>query len=137
MSIVSYTNAQSDSLKINDNWKFNASVGLDFAQMLLINPKLGAGENKIAFGANSILGALYKNERFTWKSTLNINFAVQKLGRGTKPFQKTFDEIRLTSLFNYLIKKDSNLAIVRMKTMIIPIFPGLGHCKCSAMNRPM
>ncbi len=29
------------------------------------------------------------------------------------------------------------LAKVRTNTMIIPIFPGLGHCKCSAMNRPM
>jgi len=127
MSIVIYTNAQSDSLIEEDKWKFNASVGLDFAQMLLINPKLGAGENKIAFGANSILGALYKNERFTWKSTLNINFAVQKLGRGTKPFQKTFDEIRLTSLFNYLIKKDSELGYaldISFLTQTTPTFEG-------------
>jgi hypothetical protein len=129
ISVLLWSNiyAQSGTLLKRNNWKFNAAVGLDFAQMLLLNPKLGAGENKIAFGGNAILGALYKNEKFSWKTVLNTNFAVQKLGRANKPFQKTFDEIRLTSLANYLLKKDSKLGYaldVSFLTQITPTYEG-------------
>ncbi len=122
-----FIKAQSNTILENDYWKFNAAVGFDFAQMLLINPKLGAGEDKIAFGANAILGALYKKERFSSKSSLNINFAVQKLGKANKPFQKTLDEIRLTSLINYLIKKDSKFGYaldVSFLTQLTPSYEG-------------
>jgi hypothetical protein len=127
--LLSWSNvfAQTDTLLKRNNWKFNAAVGLDFAQMLLVNPKLGAGENKIAFGGNTVLGALYKNGRFTWKSTFNTNFAVQKLGIANKPFQKTFDEMRLTSLLNYLLKKESKLGYafdISFLTQITPTYEG-------------
>lgn len=85
------------------SWKFGGAIGLDFAQMLLINPKIGAGENKIAIGGNTGLNANYKKGRLSWDSKFVINFGVQKLGSGKKPFQKTLDEVRLTSIANYEI----------------------------------
>jgi hypothetical protein len=86
-----------------EGWKFGGGIGLDFAQMLLINPKVGAGENKIAIGGNSGFNANYKKGRLSWNSKLGINLGVQKLGSGKKPFQKTLDEVRLTSIANYAI----------------------------------
>jgi hypothetical protein len=120
-------NAQSDTLKKNEDWKFNGAVGLDFAQMLLLNPKVGAGENKIAFGGNTVLGALYKKGSFTWKSSLNVNFGVQKLGTGNRPFQKTLDEVRLTSLANYPVAKDNPFGYavdISMLTQLTPTYEG-------------
>ena len=33
-------------------WTVGGAVGVDFAQMLFINPKFGAGEDKIGVGGN-------------------------------------------------------------------------------------
>jgi hypothetical protein len=107
--IFSTTITAQDSIKtVPENWKFKGAVGLDFAQMLLINPKIGAGENKIAFGGNAAWSAVYEKDRFLWNSGLNINFGIQKLGSGKKPFQKTLDELRLSTQFNYKIAKESH-----------------------------
>jgi hypothetical protein len=108
-------------------WKFKGAVGLDFAQMLLINPKIGAGENKIAFGGNTSGAAIYEMDRFSWNAALNINFGIQKLGSGKKPFQKTLDELRLTTQFNYKFKMDSPWAYaldIAFLSQLTPTYEG-------------
>jgi len=124
-----------------NNWNYNAALGFDLAQILLISPKLGAGENKIAFGANSILGMSYQKDRLSWKTGLNIIFSVQKLGRSEKPFQKTLDEIRLTSLANYSFSKKSKFGYALdfyLLTQLTPTFEGnyLSHYN-SILNHPI
>jgi Protein of unknown function (DUF3078) len=88
--------AQTDTTK---NWKIGGGIGIDFSQLLLINPKIGAGENRIGIGGNTSFYANYSKGRVNWKNNANINFAVQKLGRGanSKPFQKSLDELRFNS----------------------------------------
>lgn len=119
--------AQDSTVTPPKSWNFKGAVGLDFAQMLLINPKIGAGENKIAFGGNTAWSALYEKERFSWNSNLNINFGIQKLGSGKKPFQKTLDELRLTTQFNYRIAKESPWAYaldISFLSQITPTYEG-------------
>ncbi|EJF52829.1 Protein of unknown function (DUF3078) [Saprospira grandis DSM 2844] len=89
-----------------EGWTYDAGIGLDFAQLLLINPKVGAGENKIAFGGSTTMGADYKKGRLKWENSFSLNFGVQRLGASSNPFQKALDELRFSSFADYKIVKD-------------------------------
>jgi len=108
-----------------EGWSLGGGLGFDFAQMLLINPKVGAGENKIAFGGNSSFNADYKKDRFSWDNKLTVNLGVQKLGSNV--FQKTLDEIRLNSLAQYAIAEDKPFGYaldISMLTQLTPTYEG-------------
>ncbi len=123
MSICSLK-AQEDSTKL---WDIGGGLGLDFAQMLLINPRVGAGENKIALGGNTTFHADYNKGRASWDNKLLINFGIQKLGAIQNPFQKTVDEFRLSSQFVYKIVKDQPWGYAldfAFLTQLTPTFEG-------------
>jgi hypothetical protein len=100
----------------SSGWQFGMAFGLDFFQLLQINPKVGAGEDRIQFGGVSTVFAVYKNKRLKWENIGTLLFAVQRLGSGSavissnlvpKPFQKTVDEFRIVSSFAYDKSKGS------------------------------
>lgn len=95
--------------KEEKNWKVGGAVGLDFAQMFFVNPKFGAGEDKIGIGGNVSFFAKYKKERVTWDNFAGLTFGVQRLGsfRREVPFQKSVDELRISSNFAYGITETS------------------------------
>ena len=109
-------------------WRFGGGLGLDFANLILINPKIGAGENKIGLGGNTSFYAKYKKGRMRWNNAAALNFGVQKLGRGgKKPFQKSQDEIRISSLFSYDLTDDNPLAYafdVLLLSQLTPTYEG-------------
>jgi Protein of unknown function (DUF3078) len=96
-------------------WKRTAGIGLDFGQLAMINPKIGAGENRLNIGGAATFAANYKQGRIAWDNGLAAIFGVQKLGTGTtlayginatnKPFQKSADEFRASSKFGYGLKE--------------------------------
>lgn len=95
--------------KEEKNWKVGGAVGLDFAQMFFVNPKFGAGEDKIGIGGNVSFFAKYKKERVTWDNFAGLTFGIQRLGsfRREVPFQKSVDELRISSNFAYGITETS------------------------------
>lgn len=108
-------------------WDIGGGLGFDFAQMLLINPKVGAGENKVALAGNTTFYADYNKERASWENKLALNFGVQKLGAWQNPFQKTVDELRLSSQFVYKIVEDKAWGYAidfSMLTQITPTYEG-------------
>jgi hypothetical protein len=105
-ALIAQDDKKEDKKEEDKIWEVGGGLGLDFAQMLLINPKVGAGENKIAFGGNTSFSADYNKGRASWENKLSLNFGVQKLGAWQNPFQKTVDELRLTSQFVYKIVED-------------------------------
>lgn len=90
-------------------WKVGGAVGIDFAQMFFVNPKFGAGEDKIGLGGNVSFFAKYKKERVTWDNFAGLTFGIQRLGTFRKeiPFQKSVDELRIASNFAYGITETS------------------------------
>ncbi len=90
-------------------WTFGGAVGLDLGQMLFINPKFGAGEDRIGIGGNINTFAKYKKGRLSWDNIANLNFGVQRLGSFRKevPFQKSVDELRIASNVAYGITAKS------------------------------
>lgn len=110
-------------------WKFGGAVGLDFAQMLFVNPKFGSGEDKIGIGANVSFFAKYKKKRLSWDSFAGITFGIQRLGSFRKeiPFQKSVDELRILSNVAYGITETSHFGYtldVLFLSQITPTYNG-------------
>lgn len=97
-------------------WEKGASIGLDFTQLLQVNPKQGAGQNRIGFGSATTFFATKTGERDSWENLASWQFGLQRLGTGIiaqgsntakVPFQKAIDELRLNSKYGYQVKENS------------------------------
>lgn len=125
--ILSFQNpvlAQDDKPKEEEEgWKFGGGIGLDFAQLLLINPRVGAGENRIGLGGNITAFAKYKKGRLSWDNAASFQFGVQRLGRGKKPFQKSIDELRVSSLFAYELTDENPFSYAFDATFLSQVTP--------------
>src|SRR6056297_2446612 len=102
--------------KEEDGWSGGVGIGLDFFQLLQINPQVGAGEDRIQFGGLSTGFVNYKKGLLDWQNTGTFLFGVQRLGSGTttiggnsisKPYQKTIDELRVVSSLSYKMGEES------------------------------
>ena len=103
--------------EIPDGWRSGAGLGLDLTQLLQINPRQGAGQNRLGLGGAFNGFASYKMGRKAWDNTLLWQFGVQRLGSGVIaqgstdriPFQKTIDEFRINSKYGYQIRPEGEL----------------------------
>lgn len=115
-------------------WTIGAGIGLDFSQLLQINPKQGAGQNRFGLGgATTLFAKLNNSRRVNWDNTVVWQFAVQKVGSGPLangeplPFQKAIDEFRLSSKFGYRTADTSKFFYavdVNLLSQITPTFQG-------------
>jgi hypothetical protein len=118
--------AQEEEEKI---WTVGGAVGVDFAQMLFVNPKFGAGEDKIGLGGNISFFTKYKKERVSWDNFAGLTFGIQRLGsfRREVPFQKSVDELRIASNFSYGITPTSPFGYsldALLLTQVTPTYDG-------------
>lgn len=104
-----------DEKELPPGWTRGAGIGLDMAQLLQINPKVGAGQNRLGFGAAANYFAKFRRKRLAWDNLANWQFAVQRLGSGplgrglneSVPFQKAIDNLRLNSKVGYQTSENS------------------------------
>ena len=83
--------------EIPKNWTYAGGFGLDFAQLALINPKVGSGANRIGFAGLANFTANYKKEKIAWNNTGSLQLGTQRIGGKNSPFEKNIDIIRVTS----------------------------------------
>jgi hypothetical protein len=121
-----------------EGWFRTAGIGFDAGQLAVINPRVGAGENRINLGGAANFSLNYKKGRLAWDNGLAAILAVQKLGNGVtpivgtvggtkKPFQKSTDELRLNSKLGYAIKEGGKLfgaVDASILTQTTPTFEG-------------
>jgi hypothetical protein len=101
--------------KDTTKWLSGAGIGLDFGQLLQINPAVGAGENKIGFGGVASFYANYKDGKLAWDNVIDLLLGVQKLGGGYStlnpnlrtPWQKSIDELRVGSKIGFKASSNS------------------------------
>lgn len=104
-----------------DGWMSGGGFGLDMGQLLQINPKVGAGENRLGFGGAVTFFAKYKKNLLTWDNTGSFNMGIVKLGTGIlastsafadvkQPYQKSIDELRLSSRLGYKTSPNSKFS---------------------------
>jgi hypothetical protein len=115
-----------------EGWETGAGIGLDFAQLLQINPRQGAGQNRVGFGSATNLFANLRRGRILWENQGSWQFGLQRLGSGvitqgaqdTKiPFQKAIDELRLNSKYGYQAKAEGKLYYATLFTLLSQLTP--------------
>jgi hypothetical protein len=107
-------------------WTKTAGLGLDFAQQMFINPRVGGGGNRIGFGGLSNFTANYKKERFIWNNAGSLQLGAQRIGDRNRPFEKNMDIIRLTSRASFRPGKSNIFAAVEadVLTLLLPTYQG-------------
>lgn len=97
-----------------DGWDIGLGFGADLAQLLMLNPKVGSGQNRIDLAGNLSLFANKKQGRMAWGNLASWQFGVQKLGSGVLPgstekipFQKSIDVLRFNSKVGYSTSENS------------------------------
>lgn len=113
---TSWAQEEAAADEVKEGWSNGAGLGLDFAQLLQLNPKVGAGQNSIGFGGAVNYFANYKKGRIAWDNALLWQFGVQRLGTGVIaqgastskiPFQKQIDELRFDTKYGYRTSETS------------------------------
>lgn len=84
-------------------WTIGGSFGLDLTGLGIINPKLGAGDNRIGFGGLVNLFANQKKAKTFWNNSAALQLAAQRIGGKDADFQKNLDVLRLGSRYGYSI----------------------------------
>jgi len=110
-----------------DGWTKTASLGLNLDQLMLINPRLGDGLNRLGLGANGTITAKYKNGRLFWDNILSENFGIAKIGRGSVPFQKAIDELKGSTSLGYQTSANSKWYYTLeagLRTQLTPSYAG-------------
>lgn len=107
-----------------EGWVAGGAIGLDFAQLALVNPRVGAGDNRIAFGGLGNLYANYTRGKFAWSNNLSLQLAVQKLA--DIDWQKSLDVLRLNSKVSVQTanEKWAYAALLTFESLALPTYPG-------------
>ncbi len=115
-----------DAPEDQDGWKMGGGLGLDFTQLGLVNPRVGAGSNRIGFGGLNTLFAYYKKGKLEWKNDGSLQLSVQRIGSSENPFEKNIDILRLGSLLAYQFGegKWSGAIATTFESLLLPTYEG-------------
>jgi hypothetical protein len=84
-------------------WTFGGGIGLDLGGLGLLNPKVGAGSNRLGIGGLGTVFANKKEDKWFWRNGFSLQLSTQRLGRtnSTQPsgFQKSIDVMRFASRY--------------------------------------
>ncbi|NRB61585.1 MAG: DUF3078 domain-containing protein [Saprospiraceae bacterium] len=127
--------SQTKNDTLSNGWHYGAGFGFDFVQLLQINPKQGAGQNRLGFGIAANGYAKFRKKRLDLDQFISWQFGIQKLGSGiiaqnrTRkiPFQKTNDEFRYNIKSGYRTSKESKwfyAANFDLITVLLPAYMG-------------
>jgi hypothetical protein len=127
---------ESAASKDTSYWKRGAGFALAFDQLLNINPRQGAAQDRLGFGGGINVFGNYQKGRVAWSNLGQWNFGVQRLGIGVVrigntaanvPFQKSLDELVVTSKLGYKTNTNSKLfyaADFNFLSQLTPTFQG-------------
>ncbi len=109
-----------------DGWLKGGGIGLDLTGLKLINPRVGAGDNKFGVGGLGTFFFNYKKGKDYWNNGINFQLAVQNFQLGAKTkYQKNLDVIRFNSRYGHQIKNKLFGAIdFGVETLMLPTYPG-------------
>lgn len=109
---------QEAAVKDTSYWKSGAGLALAFDQLLNINPRQGAAQDRLGFGGGINVFGNYQKGRVAWSNLGQWNFGVQRLGTGVVrinntaanvPFQKSLDELVVSSKIGFKTAEKSKV----------------------------
>ncbi len=103
-----------DNLKSKEGqvWTTGAAIGLDLSQLALINPAVGSGQNKLAFGGITSFFGNYKKDKVVWDNLVSWQIAAQRLGSSDNPFTKSVDVLRFDTKAGYEVMEKTYVALL-------------------------
>jgi hypothetical protein len=113
--LVAFAQAGDDRLKevagkaakaVDLGWARGGGVGFDFSGLGILNPRAGAGLNRLGIGGLGTYFANKKNDKSFWDNGVSLQLGVARIGGGDLPFQKSIDQLRYQSKAGYSITKD-------------------------------
>ena len=93
-------------------WTVGGSFGLDLTGLGLINPRLGAGDNRLGFGGLIGFSANLKRAKDFWNNSAALQLGAQRIGGKDADFQKSLDILRLGSRYGYSIVGEKLFAAI-------------------------
>jgi len=103
-------------------WISGGGIGLDLAQLLLINPQIGAGQNRIGIGGLVNVFGNYKSGKFGWDNIGSLQLSIQKIGIDN-PFQKSLDVLKYDTKGTYQISGKWNAGILgSLRSQLTPTY---------------
>lgn len=107
-------------------WVVGGGLGLDLTGLGIVNPRLGAGDNRFGFGGLVNLFANQKKGKTFWNNNGALQLAAQRIGGKDADFQKNLDVLRLGSRFGYQIAGDKLFAAIdgTAESQLLPTYAG-------------
>lgn len=116
---------EGELLKLEEGWTKKVGIGLDFSQLAFINPKVGAGENRIGLGGVANFLATYKKGKWVSDNVASLQFGAQRLGSKSNFFTKTIDELNLASRLGYKVAPKWYAALdFSLRSQLTPTYNG-------------
>lgn len=114
---------QEATKKEGEGWKTGGALGLDFAQLSMINPRIGSGDNRIALGGLGNIFSNYSKGKTSWNTNLSVQLAVQQLAGND--WQKSLDLLRLNSKYAYQTNNEkwAYATLLTFETLTMPSYP--------------
>lgn len=98
---------ETDSIPQEESaWNMGGGLGFDFAQLLQINPKPGAGNNRLGLGGLSNWFVNYNENNISWENNISLQLSAQSLGMADSLFLKNLDVFRFNSKFGFKGKRE-------------------------------
>lgn len=109
LSGYSQLSKTNENQPIQQGWTATATLGFDFLSNVFVNPKAGAGDNRITLGFNGGVLTNYNFGPLSWSNQLQLAYGVQKTGNGFLedypsvkiPFKKNTDRFLFNSKVAY------------------------------------
>ncbi len=107
-------------------WTIGGSFGLDLTGLGILNPRLGAGDNRIGFGGLINISANQKKAKSFWNNSGALQLAAQRIGGKDADFQKNLDILRLGSRYGYSIKGEKLFVALdgTAESQLLPTYAG-------------
>ncbi len=105
-------------MEAKEGWQSIGALGFDLGQLMIINPYVGQGQDRLGIGGAIGYTANYKQGLMSWKNQFNVNLGVQRFGSGIigagstqkQPFEKSIDILYFTSNMGYKVNETSKWA---------------------------
>lgn len=133
LPIYSLAQDTTSQKKAPSPWKLGAGIGIDFTELLQINPRQGAGQNRVGLGGALTAFAKRTKGRTAIDNNAGWQFGVQRLGAGpfvnggNLPFQKAIDEFRTSTKIGYQASDTSHFFYtgdVNLRSQLTPTYKG-------------
>ncbi len=114
---------------VPEGWTTGGNFGLNLDQLLVIQPRSGAGDNKLSFGGLGQLFGIYKSGKLVWDNTFKLQEGFQRVGKSSrgKPFEKTLDLLEIYTKPGYALTNDEKWYVAvnaGLQSQLLKTYPG-------------